>query len=634
MCAVDTEKEYLFQFVRNTEEIERIGRLKKVDADTSLEYILERSARTHELYSENVTLYSKWIQPLLENIEQCSPSMIQSLFQFAQALQNKEYRLDREMSFSTHKALLRYARKTGDRDLLIQELYYCGMGYYEYMNDKMTGTFGNEQKKPYRNEYFFEGAGYLEHWEEITNSQTMDYAIRCCGNRALGYVREETPEEQNKLCCEALEIVNRKELQDAFPDLPWDLYALTIHMNITTRLGYLSGKKYSPDIMQSVVASARIIMQQNHQNPSSALRWKYFYTLALYSNEEISVQEFLQELQRLYGARNRTDYSASGILLNVKLPFIYLEYLMNSRKELPEEDRAGLDEYMKRVEPEIVKDFFDYCARFQSDGMEAYLIREICYIIDVLSSLSDVTAEDLLVNLVMQRHIPTYIHSEMVSCLAVLLAERLLDKDPMRFAGLLGVDSPEEVLARREKVLLTVKQAGFFHDIGKLMCLETISVYNRRLFPEEFDIIKAHPYNGYRLLQKSPSTALYAQAALLHHWSYDGTKGYPKLPQDFVRDPKLDVLTDLVTVADLLDAATDTIGRSYSPGVDLEQLILEYRVGYDTRYAGYVVDLFDDPELVNELETMIDSGRLELYRKSYLYFMKKTDESSAQDENG
>ncbi len=287
-----------------------------------------------------------------------------------------------------------------------------------------------------------------------------------------------------------------------------------------------------------------------------------------------------------------------------------------------------MDAFMERIEPAIIENFFDYCSRFQSESLEATLIRKICYVIDPLSSLSNVTAEDLLVNLVMQRHTPTYIHSKMVSYLAALLAEKLLDKDPMRFSGLLGTDSPEAILAQRKKVLLTVKQAGFFHDIGKLMCLEIVGIYNRRLFPEEFDIIKVHPYNGYRILRKSPSTAQYAQTALLHHRSFDGKSGYPAIPEDFVRDPDLDVLTDLVKVADLLDAATDTIGRSYSPGVELEQLITEYKNGYDTRYAGYVVDLLDDPELLGQIASMIDSGRRELYTQSYLYYCRNMDGTS------
>ena len=91
---------------------------------------------------------------------------------------------------------------------------------------------------------------------------------------------------------------------------------------------------------------------------------------------------------------------------------------------------------------------------------------------------------------------------------------------------------------------------------------------------------------------------MYAQPALMHHRFYDGSRGYPDLPEDFVRDPRLDVLTDLITVADSMDAATDFVGRSYSAGISFEQLVKEYREGYNTRYAGYVVDLLADPELV------------------------------------
>lgn len=71
-----------------------------------------------------------------------------------------------------------------------------------------------------------------------------------------------------------------------------------------------------------------------------------------------------------------------------------------------------------------------------------------------------------------------------------LFAEALIRRQPERFAGLLGTRDQEEILSRTDEICRIVGNAGLFHDIGKLMCLETVTVYNRRLFDTEFDIIR------------------------------------------------------------------------------------------------------------------------------------------------
>lgn len=53
---------------------------------------------------------------------------------------------------------------------------------------------------------------------------------------------------------------------------------------------------------------------------------------------------------------------------------------------------------------------------------------------------------------------------------------------------------------------------GMFHDAGKLYFLDTINLFARSLFSEEFDLIKLHPVMGWELLNKRESTKPYAEA--------------------------------------------------------------------------------------------------------------------------
>ncbi len=280
-------------------------------------------------------------------------------------------------------------------------------------------------------------------------------------------------------------------------------------------------------------------------------------------------------------------------------------------------------ERRRRAESHLVDGLLEYTREFSNVGNEPALIRSICDVLISLTNLDNVTFKDLAIRLVMQRHGPTYIHSQMVARIAAAFAMTLADRQPERFAGLLGIRDPAEIQRCKPEIDRIVRNAGLFHDLGKLMCLETVTVYNRRLFDTEFDIIRNHPICGYQMLLGDPSTEMYAQSALMHHRFYDGTRGYPGLPKDFVRNPDLDVLTDLITVADSMDAATDVVGRSYSTEISFEQLVKEYREEYDTRYAGYVIDLLDDPGLVDSLREILDVERQELYIECYRRFRQE-----------
>lgn len=112
---------------------------------------------------------------------------------------------------------------------------------------------------------------------------------------------------------------------------------------------------------------------------------------------------------------------------------------------------------------------------------------------------------------------------------------------------------------------------GMFHDAGKLYFLDTINLFARTLFNEEFDLIRLHPQMGYELLSKWDSTRPYAEAALYHHLWYDEKGGYPR--EYTYKGNDNAILYQILTCADCLDAATDSVGRLIT--VEREQLYRE-----------------------------------------------------------
>ena len=148
--------------------------------------------------------------------------------------------------------------------------------------------------------------------------------------------------------------------------------------------------------------------------------------------------------------------------------------------------------------------------------------------------------------------------------------------------------------------------------------------YGRKLFDEEFALIKSHPAIGAHVLLRHSATAKYANIAKYHHLYYDGTNGYPM-------DVDLDSLKEktfihIVSVADCLDAATDTIGRNYKQGKTLEEFLEELRAGKGTRYSPDIVELFDDQDVVNDIRDLLTHEREDNYKKTYELLASKLED--------
>lgn len=100
-------------------------------------------------------------------------------------------------------------------------------------------------------------------------------------------------------------------------------------------------------------------------------------------------------------------------------------------------------------------------------------------------------------------------------------------------------------------VLTEIYWGSLLHDIGKIGVPDAILLNPHRLSPEEWAIMRQHPENGYRILQKLPMLGLAGRIVLAHEERYDGT-GYPAgLKGDAIPLP-----ARLFAVIDTLDAMT------------------------------------------------------------------------------
>jgi len=135
----------------------------------------------------------------------------------------------------------------------------------------------------------------------------------------------------------------------------------------------------------------------------------------------------------------------------------------------------------------------------------------------------------------------TYMHSVAVCALMVALARQIgLSAGQVRTAGL----------------------AGLLHDLGKAAI--PLEVLNKpgKLTDEEFELVKSHPVEGWKMLRRgSDVEPAVLDACLHHHEKTDGT-GYP----DRLGNDKLSTIARMAAICDVYDAITSN--RPYKNGWD------------------------------------------------------------------
>ena len=140
-------------------------------------------------------------------------------------------------------------------------------------------------------------------------------------------------------------------------------------------------------------------------------------------------------------------------------------------------------------------------------------------------------------------------------------------------------------------------------------------MYGRSLLDDEFSIIRSHPITGERIAAMHPSIKKYVDVIKGHHIWYDCSKGYPSDFDTFTSPYK--TVIDIVLAADCLDAATDTVGRSYNRGKSFEEYEQEILEGAGTHYAPFLADLFRRQEVRDDMAYLLGVGRDSMYRELY-----------------
>ena len=408
----------------------------------------------------------------------------------------------------------------------------------------------------------------------------------------------------------ALAMANDPFFIDNMPGFDWKYQLFRIYQ-------YLTQLDYSPvkdrETLAKAVEYADVYARFWEENPEycdqfssrAALEGR---TLRIwFLAGKITKREFLDRLYERYQARDDRDYSSDGYDINLDFPLDYPRFTNPEEATQTDIDRIG----------EIYRSALAYVFHMPKLGLLSVTLEPYTNLLLAFREYpGKISFEDLGIQSFAALHPPTYIHSQMVAVLTRCLTENLLKLKPELFRDVFAYlnleDSPED----REKLIDFAYHAALCHDFGKLFIIDTIFVYGRNLFDMEFDLIRQHPDTGADLLSSHPSTRLYADAARGHHKWYDGSKGYPE-DFDAAKSP-LKVLIDIVAIADCMDAATDSVGRSYKQGETFDEYEQEVVFFAGTRYAPWGPELLRNEKTRKELTYLLGEGRLNMYKETYL----------------
>lgn len=107
---------------------------------------------------------------------------------------------------------------------------------------------------------------------------------------------------------------------------------------------------------------------------------------------------------------------------------------------------------------------------------------------------------------------------------------------------------------------------AYLHDVGKLAIPQEILNKPGKLTDEEYKIMKTHTTKGYEICMKDIKMRPYADAALYHHESLNGT-GYP----NGVTKKDIPYIAQIVRVADEYDAITTK--RQYTTHINISETL-------------------------------------------------------------
>ena len=621
----ETPKEALNRYVELLSKIRLlsapdIGTTKNPEDYRNL--LIQNFTEIGELSNDIKDLLDSNIYPLLDSDDLLTPDQDALLSGFSKALVNNTAmeHLDPMLCFRIAIRLLSDAERKEDVGLLIRaldnvvdsayimmrfafRLYPCSNNAYDYL---CVGLQASERLLGFLDKDVFASLPDDESKEIVLVNSRYITALDF-HNVLMGSGKNETSLEHLKT---ALALADDPYYTNAAPNYNWRRHRFLSHQYAMTLTERNNVCGLSAEMLEEVYEIFQDLKTLRNTDIDYYSTLCSDSTLALYEARisyltgRIDAGEYKYRLRGIYEDADPLDYDIQGVLANV---FVLEEYLLViSETEATSEDEDYLTVFYRRLAT--------YLHKMPKIGIVSFGTNVMTDIIKDYVDVPNYSFTDFCTRLIAAIHPPTYVHTLTMSSLTSCLTMHLMRKHPELFMEFARCCSPDEVVYCEDAILGHAERASLFHDIGKLFVMEVVMMYGRKLDDEEFNLIRSHAEAGGEVLKKHRFSEQYHALATAHHFRFDELE--EKASEGYFDHSEIPFIAVSIC-ADGMDAGTDTVGRSYKSGKTMDEIISEFRAESGTRYAPYVVELFDDPRVVADVRKILEEERTNNYRKAF-----------------
>ena len=533
------------EYIRSIEKINALSFLPEAETVQQLQQqVQQQQCQARQMVEANTALIRDRLFPVLEAVSRASQQELDTLAEFAQAL-TRGNRPDNGIALHIHESLLTVARSRHDRQMLLRELYECGMCTFYQLTTPSAYAVPEDWLRQMRL-YFREAASYLRIYDQIPSTEARGYIHRAMGNLALTYGRNDLPKKLRAVN-DSLRVLSDLRYHEKTPDLPWDRFLYATHQERTTMLYFLRSGTTTPEVVAQVMDSAQYVYSlqvQRAQQQGKPLepKWRNVYNSALFFSGITDVETFLNTFIECYRNADENDFSANGLFANIDTT----AYLMDTIH-----DFADDKERYYPIADEMLRHSLHYIARLPKNVQLHKTVERLLSgfnefpgsmtLTELFCHLAPLTARDL------------YLHSIVCGEFAKYLVQLAARENPALLQDLSGMDA--EDMAYR---------AGVLHDIGLLQFPRVYLYPSRQPLQAEWELKEIHCNFGSHLASRAPSAQALADAIGGHHW--------PDCPRSlYCREAdKAPILTDILRLADALSecVAPECPNTSNSQPVD------------------------------------------------------------------
>lgn len=628
-------KEILKGYLERSRQIRHFSippRERAVSADQFYTLFQGNFLQIKKLFSENREFLERQVYVSLEHPESMDEELAEELLEFSDDLADTGTleTVDSRLALAVIDALeayygIRY-RETGEREELEKQIHCLYRQLALCYNVALVyerGDLTQELSDQYRNRILDcadKGKKYLEDISVFGSLSvgSREELIKMQLFRATGYERSFYDEElircQIKAYQKCIELLSRRDIQQCSPGIDWEYHIFTAYNFLCLVHEFLYWEKVPADILEELDRAADYEIAYIEQHPdnyrSTMEAAQASKAVIRFYKGERSFEEVMETYKKWHASGDPSAYDKSNMDANLLAVAFALE-LCKKYPQYLEKEKEFLNSAVEHA--------FHYIDRPLEEGTYETLQRYISYLLEDYVELKDgISFRRFYENLLVSTQPSLYVHSRMVGLISEAILKAVFKWNPRLLKGVRGYQEPEEIQNAQQEITDFLSESALLHDAGKMFFSDTINLYNRFLFPDEFRLIRFHALAGSKLLSAYESTRDYAEAALYHHLWYNEEGGYPQ-GYHFQDTPNA-ILYQIITCGDCIDAATDTVGRAYSKGKTFDILLEELKKGSGIQYHPQLVKLFDHRELREEIEELITRKRKELYYQAFFRY--------------